>query len=921
MMKPWGLILVLLGAAFVLRLYRLGALSFWYDEGYSLLLARFSLWDAARWTARDIVPPFYYHLLHFWLRWVGEAGEFGARLLSVYVGMLALSLGYQVGRRLFGRSAGLLTLLLMVFSPLYLRHAQDARMYMLLTMAALAAIWALTGILFGGARRFPLIGWWGVWGISLGILCYTHTVGLFLTAAQVAVLAFFSWRQGRLRERLGPVLLVGGILFVSYLPWLWMVRDQFAQNAGYFPGTLLPLPMLTEALASFATGDAFVYLTSNFPTIVLLVIFLLALLVLFRRRTDPSVSHGTVALLLLLFVPLFIMAVIFYKIPKFSPRYAAAASPAFFVLLGGGLALLGQSGGWRRWLAGVGLLSVIGLWSYGIWEVYTDVRLYNDDFRGAAHYISEHIAPDETVLLLSGHFFPVWDYYYQGEWTPLPDISILDLNRRLNYSVAETLNSALANRRGVWVIHWQDEVIDPNGYTAMLLGQEGQRETIPSYFKGVGLTHYRWDQAPHFSSEPEIQMPLEGAFGPVELLGYSQTERDVVTFFWRTREPLTRDYQVALRLVDGQGRDWGSRDQRPASYLYPTDYWRPGDIVFGRAEIPMEPGTPQGNYYLRISLYDKESREPLPLYNSRGEWLGEWQTAPVTLTRRWGMDEFPTERVTATAVDFDSTLKLVGYRRSMEQVGAGMPVDVDFYCFVQGPVVNAAALRLSWISNGSAVLSATLPLVEGYETARWVQGEFVRGRYTVRVPLTAGEYGWELQALDAQGEPIGAVAVLPGITVQAGEPMLTELPGTPRFPAAAEFEGGIALLGADLSAEVVRPGDTVSLTLYWRADGIVPERDLTVYTHLMGSAGQPVAQHDGVPAAGNRPVRSWRTGEIIVDVHPWKVPVDLPAGTYPIRVGLYAPVEAGMPRVMVNNPSAGTGPADGVMLGGLNVRP
>ena len=162
-----GLILL---AAFGLRIYRLDAQSLWYDEGYSLHLARMPLAESTRWTARDLVPPLYYYLLHYWILATG-ASEFAARMFSVCAGILALPLGYCIGRRLFGRLAGLLVMLFFALSPLYVWHAQDARMYMLLTSVDVVAIYALTMILTTEtcqvSQDLTGLRWWWLWGFAL----------------------------------------------------------------------------------------------------------------------------------------------------------------------------------------------------------------------------------------------------------------------------------------------------------------------------------------------------------------------------------------------------------------------------------------------------------------------------------------------------------------------------------------------------------------------------------------------------------------------------------------------------------------------------------------------------------------------------------------------------------------------------------
>ena len=94
--------------------------------------------------------------------------------------------------------------------------------------------------------------------------------------------------------------------------------------------------------------------------------------------------------------------------------------------------------------------------------------------------------------------------------------------------------------------------------------------------------------------------------------------------------------------------------------------------------------------------------------------------------------------------------------------------------------------------------------------------------------------------------------------------------------------------------------DSVSTTLYWRAgsaasaEGGLPAYHVTVPLlpadpETGEAAGAPVAQHDGSPAAGQRPTGGWREGEIIVDPHEIALPPDLPAGHYMLIAALYDP--------------------------------
>jgi len=105
-------------------------------------------------------------------------------------------------------------------------------------------------------------------------------------------------------------------------------------------------------------------------------------------------------------------------------------------------------------------------------------------------------------------------------------------------------------------------------------------------------------------------------------------------------------------------------------------------------------------------------------------------------------------------------------------------------------------------------------------------------------------------------------------------------------PLSVEFGGQMRLLGFDL-AEEVRPGERLSLSLYW--ESIAPmETDYSVFVHLVDDRGVTIAQRDSYPGAGNNPTRAWALGKTIRDVYPVDVPAPLlAAGPCLVRVGLY----------------------------------
>jgi hypothetical protein len=103
------------------------------------------------------------------------------------------------------------------------------------------------------------------------------------------------------------------------------------------------------------------------------------------------------------------------------------------------------------------------------------------------------------------------------------------------------------------------------------------------------------------------------------------------------------------------------------------------------------------------------------------------------------------------------------------------------------------------------------------------------------------------------------------------------------FSGIVEFPPNAALLGYELSAQVARPGDTLSLVTAWRLEEPLP--DASLFAHLVGPDGRPVAQADGLGAPGE----AWVLGDVLLQLHTIQLPDDTPAGVYPLTVGLYIP--------------------------------
>ncbi|MDE3088594.1 MAG: glycosyltransferase family 39 protein [Chloroflexota bacterium] len=105
-------------------------------------------------------------------------------------------------------------------------------------------------------------------------------------------------------------------------------------------------------------------------------------------------------------------------------------------------------------------------------------------------------------------------------------------------------------------------------------------------------------------------------------------------------------------------------------------------------------------------------------------------------------------------------------------------------------------------------------------------------------------------------------------------------------PLQIDFADQIELRGYDLDARVVKAGDALRITLYWRALTSMNESD-RVFVHLIGANNRNAGGADVIPARGAFPTVYWKPGDALRDVVQIPVMANAVPGKYTIEVGLY----------------------------------
>ncbi|OYW85969.1 hypothetical protein B7Z17_01360, partial [Candidatus Saccharibacteria bacterium 32-49-10] len=220
--------------------------SVWFDEGYSIFIAKQPVETLLAHTAVDAHPPLYYLLLKWW-GGLFEFNELALRALSALFAGAATSLGLMLTKRLFGLRAALMSLPVLLLAPFVLRYGFEIRMYSLTALIGVGATYALVL-----ARQTKQKLWWAVYAALVAIGMYTLYVVVTLWVAHLVWLAWSSMKDRvPVRKWKWIWAYVGAVaLFIPYMPTFF---GHLMHSVLSKVGTEVTLTKLVDVVTIFLT--------------------------------------------------------------------------------------------------------------------------------------------------------------------------------------------------------------------------------------------------------------------------------------------------------------------------------------------------------------------------------------------------------------------------------------------------------------------------------------------------------------------------------------------------------------------------------------------------------------------------------------------------------------------------------------------
>jgi len=201
------------------------------DEGYSIMLAQENVSQMIQDTAGDVHPPLYYLIFQAFALFIGTSAV-AAKVVTFVAILLTMILANTYIRREFGGYAAAFFVILLTFNETGLSMIVEARMY----------TWAMLFVTLTGIFAYELLKqqkfykWAGllIFGLAAG---YTHYYALIMVFFLYSSL--FIILMVRDRKNLLPCMLCGIAAVIGYLPWLFVLLQQFGMvSEDYWIGSI-----------------------------------------------------------------------------------------------------------------------------------------------------------------------------------------------------------------------------------------------------------------------------------------------------------------------------------------------------------------------------------------------------------------------------------------------------------------------------------------------------------------------------------------------------------------------------------------------------------------------------------------------------------------------------------------------------------
>ena len=389
--KQKHIAIIIIGIIFI----SLGAFhkNLWFDECYSVGLARHTLKDIWTIGGNDVHPILYYWMLRM-VYLLTNGSIIAYRIFSVIPIAIMIILGYTHIKKDFGEKTGFIFSFLSAFLPTMAQYAIEIRMYSWAILAVtILAIYAYRLLKADSTKN------WIIFGVTSLFCIYVHYYGL-MAAGLINVILLVYLIINKRKKGILFIVSFGIIQLVAYLPWLINFVTQLSNvSSGYwinfvFPKT--PMELLSAQLAGFikTPEESSDYSELLIPTIFAIVIYVYIIYKTYKykkAKEDLNPFKWSVILYFLVILAAMIITKVMKTPPVLHYRYLFVITGLYIFALS---FILGKE---KNKFVTISILLIVS-----ILGIYNNIKMMKNNYSSInlepIRYLENNIQSGDTIV-------------------------------------------------------------------------------------------------------------------------------------------------------------------------------------------------------------------------------------------------------------------------------------------------------------------------------------------------------------------------------------------------------------------------------------------------------------------------------------------------------------------------------------------
>lgn len=274
----------------------------WFDESYTVALAKKSFKEIWMIDSKDVHPVLYYFIIKI-IFIISNNNIILARISSCIPLIIMSVMGVTHIKKDFGNKVGILFSLLILISPTSVKYAGELRMY------TWAMLFVFVMALYGWRiikKEYSIKNW--IIFTTFGLLCaYTHYYAL-LTSIIINIIMLIYFIKNKLNKNILILVIQGITQFVLYLPWLGILLGQTKTVASGF-WIMMPTPMELITFLNTGMTENVGLITREMALFVATIIFMLFLYMIIKQWSREDIKEVKMCLLIITIIIVFILLV------------------------------------------------------------------------------------------------------------------------------------------------------------------------------------------------------------------------------------------------------------------------------------------------------------------------------------------------------------------------------------------------------------------------------------------------------------------------------------------------------------------------------------------------------------------------------------------------------------------------------------